>query len=122
MDTDSHAKNVGVFNAFTRGETMPTKRALWMILVVPALFGFDYHASAALTHYWAFEAGSGATAVDSVGGNNGTLVNSPVWSTDVPGNGSTYSLSFNATSSQRVDLASAILLDDNSATASARNL
>tara|TARA_R100000664_G_C2742401_1_gene130640 strand:+ start:324 stop:1046 length:723 start_codon:yes stop_codon:yes gene_type:complete len=38
-----------------------------------------------LIGYWKFDEGSGTTALDSTSfGNNGTLYNTPTWSTDVP--------------------------------------
>lgn len=37
-----------------------------------------------LTGYWRFEEGSGTTATDSAGANNGTLTNGPTYSTDKP--------------------------------------
>lgn len=38
-----------------------------------------------LVGYWRFDSGSGSVAIDSSGkGFNGTLVNTPTWSTDVP--------------------------------------
>ncbi|QDP51509.1 MAG: putative concanavalin A-like lectin/glucanases superfamily protein [Prokaryotic dsDNA virus sp.] len=41
--------------------------------------------SAGLIGYWRFDSGSGETAIDSSGkGFNGTLVNNPTWTTDVP--------------------------------------
>ena len=40
---------------------------------------------AGLVGYWNFEEGTGTTATDlTSNGNNGTLVNGPIWSTDVP--------------------------------------
>ncbi len=39
-----------------------------------------------LVSQWEFETGSGSTATDSVGSNNGTIYNSPTWSSDGPGN------------------------------------
>ncbi|GAG43024.1 unnamed protein product, partial [marine sediment metagenome] len=34
-----------------------------------------------LLAHWKFDEGSGTTAYDSVGGNDGTLINGPVWAT-----------------------------------------
>jgi len=47
-----------------------------------------------LVHYWAFDDGSGSTATDSAGSNNGTLVGSPTWGTGIISG----ALSFNGSS------------------------
>ena len=53
-----------------------------------------------LVGYWRFEEGSGTTASDSSGnGNNGTLTNTPTWTTGMFGSG----LLFNNNSNQYVD-------------------
>lgn len=51
---------------------------------------------AAPVAHWNFDEGSGTVAGDSVGGNNATLVNGPVWSTDRPATSfpNFYALSF----------------------------
>ena len=40
-----------------------------------------------MVSYWKFDEGSGATAYDTLGTNNGTLVNGPVWTTGKINNG-----------------------------------
>jgi hypothetical protein len=55
-----------------------------------------------LVGYWPFEEGTGSTTADSSGnGNNGTLVNSPAWSTSVPPTkyANTHSLTFDGAQS-----------------------
>ncbi len=48
-----------------------------------------------LTNRWKIDEGSGTTTSDSVGGANGTFVNSPAWTTDTPGpNHPPYALDF----------------------------
>src|SRR5262249_2365916 len=54
-----------------------------------------------LTHYWAFEEGSGGTTADSAGGTTGTLTGGPSWSAGKIGGG----LSFSGTG-QRVSFGS----------------
>ena len=45
----------------------------------------DVTGQTGLLGYWKFDDGVGETAVDSSGKEyNGTLVNTPTWSTDVP--------------------------------------
>ncbi|MDD4989364.1 MAG: fibronectin type III domain-containing protein [Candidatus Pacebacteria bacterium] len=54
--------------------------------------------------HWNFDEGDGTTAIESVNGHNGTLVNGPTYSTDVPPVHFTdpYSLLFNEESDQKV--------------------
>ena len=63
-----------------------------IIIVASTLFAdVDYENS--LVGYWDFDEGSGTTASDSAGVNNGTLINDPIWTTGVYGS----ALSFDAT-------------------------
>lgn len=54
------------------------KKMIFIALMVAALTAV---AHADLLSYWNFDEGSGTIAHDSVGSNNGTLVNGPVWTT-----------------------------------------
>ncbi len=69
-------------------------------------------ASGALVSHWAFDDGSGATASDSTGTNNGTLGGNPTWSTGGKLGGA---LDFDGT--DHVDTGAAILPDTGSFTA-----
>ena len=44
----------------------------------------DYDKSGDLVYYYKLDEGTGTTATDSAGSNNGTLTNGPSWVTDVP--------------------------------------
>ena len=44
----------------------------------------DYDKSGGLVYYYKLDEGTGTTATDSAGSNNGTLTNGPSWVTDVP--------------------------------------
>jgi len=44
----------------------------------------DLSGYSSLTNWWRFEEGSGTTAIDSKGSNNGTLINGVTYSTNVP--------------------------------------
>lgn len=44
----------------------------------------DLTGHAGLINWWRFEEGSGTSVADEVGSNNGTLINSPTFSTNVP--------------------------------------
>ena len=44
----------------------------------------SYDNSSSLKAYWKMNDGSGTTAVDSAGSNDGTLTGGPTWSTDTP--------------------------------------
>ncbi len=70
--------NVAQLGIFT--EVIPIAQ-LFKTLVQP----FDLIGMANLIGYWKFDEGSGTTALDSsMTGNNGELINTPTWSTDVP--------------------------------------
>lgn len=53
--------------------------------------------------YWNLDEGTGTTAADSVGSNNGTIANAPTWSAGQFGYAGDYSLTFNGTN-QYVDV------------------
>jgi len=62
-------------------------------------YSFSESADAGLVGYWPFNEGSGTTAFDlSAHGNNGSLMNGPAWSTDVPAGDPMTSLSFDGVS------------------------
>jgi hypothetical protein len=52
-------------------------------LVVAVVFAQTYPTG--MVSYWKFEESGGTIAFDSVGSNNGTLVNGPVWTTGIVG-------------------------------------
>ncbi len=59
-----------------------------------------------LISYWQFNEGSGTTAADSIGGNNGTLVNGPTWTTSTaPFGGGSSSSVFNISTDTTAALA-----------------
>ncbi|HVW66654.1 MAG TPA: LamG-like jellyroll fold domain-containing protein [Candidatus Peribacteraceae bacterium] len=90
----------GSFNAGT-GTVMMIGQGNTSINETSSFNNLTFGAGRGLVGYWKFDDGTGATAVDSSGnGNNGTLVNGPTWSTDVPTTRfhDPYSLSFNGTS------------------------
>jgi hypothetical protein len=68
-------------------------------LALLAFSGSSVHAD--LVNYWPFNEGSGTTAEDVVGPNDGSLVNNPVWTTDAAptANANPYSLYFDGNAS-----------------------
>ncbi len=72
------------------------KNVVVCILVFLAVIFTVAQTYAAPVAHWNFDEGSGTTAADSIGSNDGSLVNGPVWSTDkspAP-SGNAYSISF----------------------------
>ncbi|MHC4084411.1 MAG: LamG-like jellyroll fold domain-containing protein [Planctomycetota bacterium] len=53
---------------------------MMLVLVLWAPYGFAWTIDDVVS-YWSFDEGSGATAYDSAGSNDGTLVNGPTWTT-----------------------------------------
>jgi len=69
------------------------------VVIGIAILLFAYSASAAvvtsnLVSWWDFDETSGTTAEDSIGSNDGTLTNGPVWTTETAGVNSSGALSF----------------------------
>jgi formylglycine-generating enzyme required for sulfatase activity len=82
-----------------RGGKMMIKMRLGLIVssVLILLFAFSVNADAGLISWWKFDEGSGTTAGDSEGSNDGTLYpasTGPTWTTDTAGGASTYALDF----------------------------
>jgi hypothetical protein len=64
---------------------------LLVIVLGVSLVTHKAEASSGLVGYWSFDEGAGTTAYDSSGnGNNGTLINSPVWSAGKYGSALTF--------------------------------
>jgi len=77
-----------VVKYYDRSPKMKNKK-LVMILAIAGIFmataAFAQVNPEGMVSYWKFEEGSGTTALDSVNGNDGTLINGPQWTAGIVG-------------------------------------